>query len=297
MTAGEAGFLLLCSRLGDPERRPMTPAQRRKLADRVRQMERPVDERSLEPADLVQLGYSLDDAERIVGLLSQRALLERYVRSAEGYGCTPITRVSAGYPLQLRKRLGDDAPGCLWAKGDLSLLSRPGIALVGSRELKPENREFARLVGRSAAQQGFVLISGNARGADREAQDACLEAGGCVISVVADSLTDKAPQERLLYLSEEEFDRTFSIERALSRNRVIHALAWRALVAQTDNGHGGTWDGTMRNLRHGWSPVFCNPDGSEGMLRLMQMGAGRIEPGMLEDFSSLFEIQQSLFEQ
>ena len=111
----------------------------------------------------------------------------------------PITRVSDGYPLLLRKRLGLDSPGSLWIKGDASLLSQPAVSLVGSRDLNEPNREFAREVGRQAALQGYVLISGNARGADRTAQESCLNAGGRVISVVADELNKHPERENLIY--------------------------------------------------------------------------------------------------
>ena len=120
---------------------------------------------------------------------------------------------------------------------------------------------FAARVGELAAQHGLTLISGNARGADTVAQESCLRAGGCVISVVADSLLRQRPRERVLYLSELGYDLPFTSQRALSRNRLIHSMAQATFVAQCSNGTGGTWDGTCRNLRGGWSPVYCLPDG------------------------------------
>ena len=101
-------------------------------------------------------------------------------------GCHPISRVGEEYPQSIHNRLGLDAPGCLWSRGDLELLQKPAVALVGSRDLAPDNLAFAKEVGRQAARQGYVLVSGNARGADRAAQDSCLEAGGEVIAIVAD---------------------------------------------------------------------------------------------------------------
>ena len=69
------------------------------------------------------------------------------------------------------------------------LFRSPAVALVGSRELRAENRKFAAAVGYRAAEEGLTLVSGNARGADRTAQEACLAAGGRVISIVADELS------------------------------------------------------------------------------------------------------------
>ena len=166
-----------------------------------------------------------------------------------------------------------DCPTVLWGKGDLSLLFQPGIALVGSRDLDPENFVFARSVGRYAAENGFVLISGNARGADRAGQEAALAAGGKVVSVVADKLTDKKSDPNILYLSEDSFDLPFANHRALNRNRIIHSLGARTYVAQCNLGHGGTWDGTTKNLQHGWSPVYCFDDGSDASRELQNQGA------------------------
>ena len=161
--------------------------------------------------------------------------------------------------------------------------------------MHPESEKFAQEVGVEAAEQGYVLVSGNARGADRVAQNACLENGGCVISVVADDLESKNPSDRILYLSEDGFDLPFSPMRALRRNRVIHALGDKVLVAQATLQSGGTWDGTVRNLRFGWSPVYCYNDGSEAMQSLGQMGAELITMEQLGDFENLPR-RKSLFE-
>ena len=158
-----------------------------------------------------------------------------------------------------------------------------------------ENADFAAQVGYQAARQGYVLISGNARGADSIAQNACLEAGGQVISVVADELAEKRGSSHVLYVSLEGFDLPFTPARALSRNRVIHALGEKTLVAQCAAGMGGTWDGTVRNLHAGWSPVFCFPDGSEAVQRLIQLGAGSVRTEQLSDLGALQEDALRLF--
>ena len=295
MKARERGFLLLSSHLGDPGRKPLTTAQLRVLADRSWQLDDAEPDRDLETRDLMALGYSLMEAERIVELLSQEDLLEYYLNRAKKMGCYPITRVTEGYPLRLRRKLGLDSPGVLWAKGDLSILQKPKIALVGSRELHDENAAFAQEVGRQAAMQGYALVSGNARGADKTAQNACLSAGGQVISVVADSLADHRERGNVLFLSENAFDEEFTSQRAISRNRVIHALGEKTFVAQCSLCMGGTWDGTVKNLRWGWSDVFCFSDGSEAMSQLSQIGASLIDVEALTDLHSLQPEQVKLF--
>lgn len=297
MTGPERGFLLLTSQLGNPERKPLTVAQLRVLASRVEMMEKPAQIRELEPGDLLALGYSREMAERIVALLDEEALLESYLRRGMGSGCYPLTRVTEGYPAVVRRRLGLDAPGCLWYKGDVSLLDRPMIALVGSRLIRGANEAFAREVGRQAALQGYTLVSGNAVGADMTAQEACLAAGGTVISVLATELNQHRERERVLYLAEDGFDYAFSAQRALSRNRVIHSLGEKTLVARSSLEKGGTWDGCVRNLRFGWSPVFCFDDGSVAMTQLEQMGATLIDIEKLQTLAALAPENLTLFEQ
>lgn len=295
MTGREAGFLLLSCRCGNPDRKVLTTAQLRTLGERMRSMPVPAEDRELQVSDLIALGYGQDMAYRILGLLEEEELLRAYLHRGSRLGCVPISRVSEAYPKILKARLALSAPGCLWAKGDLAILDTPMVALVGSRELSSQNREFAAEVGRQAALQGYTLVSGNARGADRTAQNACLKAGGRVVSVVADSLAQKTVQERILYISEDDLDEEFSAQRALSRNRVIHALGEKTFVAQSGFQMGGTWDGTVKNLRQGWNPVFCFDDGSEAASQLAQMGAALLANEQLRDFSTLHAEQIRLF--
>ena len=295
MTPAERGFLLLSSHLGEERRSPLTTAQLRVLADRVQHAPMSREDRELVPADLTALGYGPEMANRIVSLLAEEDVLDYYLRKAQILGCTPVTRVSEGYPLHLRKRLGLDSPGVLWARGQLDLLNQPMVALVGSRELQEENWKFAAEVGRQAAAQGYVLVSGNARGADRTAQESCLEAGGRVISVVADELWKQPLRENVLYLSEDDFEEGFSAQRALSRNRVIHALGIVTFVAQSSLHTGGTWDGTVKNLRHRWSDVYGFDDGSVAITELSQMGLELIGREELSDFYNLPKNEVNIF--
>ncbi len=276
MTPRERGFLLLRSTLGDPSRKPLTAAQYRTLASRVRAMERPVAAREIETSDLTSLGYDRTFANHILTLLDQEDWLDAYIHAGKRNGCIPITRLSPQYPSILVSQLGWDGPACLWAKGNAEILNTPAISLVGSRELEEENLSFARQVGLEAAKAGLTLVSGNARGADRTGQDACLAAGGQVISILADELTAHVPHENQLLLSEEDFNMPFTKQRALSRNKCIHALGQAVFVAQCGLHKGGTWDGTVKNLTSRWSRVFCFRDGSESSLELQQMGADLI---------------------
>ena len=287
MTGPEQGFLLLTSSLGDPERKPLTIAQFRNLAKRIADGNREVSDRNLEMTDLEALGYDRAMAERIYGLLSSTNLLREYLRRAELCDCYPITRLDPLYPLAVRRRLGLDSPGVLWAKGDVTLLNRPAVAVIGSRDLNPENRTFAEEAGRQIALQGYVLVSGNARGADKTAQEAALEAGGSVISIVADSLQQQPLVRNVLYLSLDAFDAAFSAQRALHRNHVIHTLVSLTIAAQCTLGKGGTWDGILANLKHGWTPVCIFGDGSEAVCELQNRGAQPVTIHELQNLATL----------
>lgn len=280
------GFLLLSSHLGNPDRKPLTTAQLRVLARRVMDCG-PFSGETLTEKTLLELGFSPQSAQHILALLEDQALLERYLQKAKARRCIPIQRGDGRYPLAVRKKLGLDSPGCLWAKGELALLDRPKVAAVGCRVLRPENRDFAYEVGRQAARQGFVLVSGNAPGVDQAAQAGCLDAGGQVISVVADALHSHLEQPSILYLSEEDYDMPFSPLRALRRNRVIHTLGQVVLVAQSRPGKGGTWNGTALNLQNRWTPVRVLDDGSEGAQALAQLGAQPIRAAELRDLTLL----------
>lgn len=294
MNALDTGYLLLSSKLGDPSRKPLSTPQMRALAQHAPYLPQECADGELTVQQLLSTGVEKSLAQRTVQLLDDGLQLEAYLKRAGRLGCHLLTRAGDAYPPLLRRRLGLDAPGCLWAKGNLDILAMPAVSLVGSRELSAENRKFAQLVGAQAARQGFALVSGNARGADSAAQSACLEAGGCVISVVADSLEERCPDNRTLLLSEDDFDELFSVQRALHRNRVIHALGKVTFVAQCNLGRGGSWDGSAQNLRRHWSPLYCFRDGSPAAAELEQMGACLIDMEALQSMDALPAVPMGL---
>lgn len=296
MTRLEEGFLLLASHLGDPERKPLTIAQFRILARQIAGAKRVFDHRDLQISDLTALGYGKEPAMRILTLMEEQERLSHYLARGAALGCYPLTRISPGYPQRLRTRLGNDAPLCLWYKGDPSLLSDRFVGIVGSRELLPQNAHFAQIAGTQAAIQGYTVVSGNAKGADRIAQNACLSHGGHVISILADSLVHKPVSSGILYLSEDSYDLPFSAYRALSRNRLIHSLGDFTLVAQSALETGGTWDGSVKNLRNHWTALYCFRDGTPAALSLEDQGAILIGEDMLDDFSLLPCQPKSLFD-
>ena len=83
MKAGERGFLLLSSHLGDPERRPLTTAQLRTLASRMQASQRPDADRDLAPEDVIALGYSRAEAmSALAGIPEKDLTTEEYIKKA-----------------------------------------------------------------------------------------------------------------------------------------------------------------------------------------------------------------------
>ena len=195
MNAREWGIALLCCAIPGDELAPLTLAQLRTLGQRVRATGEPSQPTAeLREKHLMAMGYLPEEAWRICALLNREARLERYLDGARAKGITLLTRLSPEYPARLHLQLGVNAPPLLFAAGNLDLLSRPAISLVGSRVLAEPGRLFARRVGSLAAREGFVLVSGNAAGADQTGQNACLEEGGSIIAFVADELCCHLPR-------------------------------------------------------------------------------------------------------
>lgn len=294
MTAAEEGILMLCCRLGDPAAKPLSIAQFRDLGEKVRTFPPIGDPLSdLRPADLTRLGIPEPDADQILALLDRLPRLWEYLSRGQKLGIEPITLRSPAYPRRIAQKHGVSCPPVFFALGDLTLLDRPSVAVVGSRQLGPENEAFAKAAGRQSAAEGLVLVSGNAIGADQTAQNACLDAGGSCVVFVADRLMDHSPRDRVLYLSEHGYDLPFTAPRALHRNGLIHAQGDRTIAVQCTFGKGGTWEGCLENLSHGWSDLFVFDDGTPGTRALMEQGATGISH--LTSINGLQKAQLSLF--
>ena len=279
MRQTERGLLLLCCPLGDPMAGALSLAQARELSRRARAAgigeEDPF--RDVTVKDVRRLGYSEYEAGHIVSLLGRERQLDGYLLAAEKAGVTVITRLDNRFPRKLREQLGARCPAALFCRGDLRLLQRPCISVVGSRHLAQPGAQFAAQAGRLAAREGFTLCSGDAMGADRTAQEACLSNGGSVLIFPATELVYCPIRKNTLYAAEGGFELGFSAQRALGRNRFIHAMGEKTLVAQTGFGKGGTWSGSLDNLQHEYSPLFVFDDGSEGARALCARGATPVQ--------------------
>ncbi|MFN3281023.1 MAG: DNA-processing protein DprA [Tabrizicola sp.] len=90
-----------------------------------------------------------------------------------------------------------DAPPVLWATGDVALLNRPAIALVGARNASSLGIRMARRLGQGLAEAGLTVVSGLARGVDSAAHEAALDGAGTggTVAVMAGGIDVIYPAE------------------------------------------------------------------------------------------------------
>ena len=144
-------MLLLCSTLGDENCRPLSAAQFRTLADRVRALGPGEADlrRDLTARDLTRLGYAPEEAERIEHLLSREAALHAYLSTAERRGIFPLTRITPGYPSALRVLLGDRCRASA-SSARASPMNVP-VALPGASARWPRRRALCSALAVPAA--------------------------------------------------------------------------------------------------------------------------------------------------
>ena len=111
-----------------------------------------------------------------------RADAARLLEAATPAGIAAIAVDDERYPPLLRT-IGDPPP-VLWVRGDASVLSRPAVAIVGSRAATAYALEVAARLGGELADRRMLVISGLARGADGAAHRGCLAAGGTTVAVL-----------------------------------------------------------------------------------------------------------------
>ena len=256
---------------------------------------------------LLELGVAEWEAEEVLSRLDREALLEPFLQNLSDLGVQIVTRINPGYPGRLRENLGDRAPLILYCMGNTALFAKECISLVGSRKLQHKGLEFAQRAGGEIARQGYTYCSGGAVGADTEGFLAADEQRGSAVLFLADSLTAQGKREqyeaalqdgRLLLVSEQGWDLPFSTARAYSRNRLIHAMGQKVLIAQSDAGFGGTWQGTVENLRAKWSPCFMNTGDREhpGTKAMLDQGCSPVSMAELKNLRHLEPAQRSLFD-
>lgn len=207
---------------------------------------------------------------------------ERWAGRALSTVRSGVHALVAGYPAYpAALRALDVPPPILFARGDLSLLDGPAVALVGTRQCTPEGRRTAERIAGGLAAAGAIVVSGLARGIDAVAHRAAsprrtIAVLGCGVDVVypqANQRLQEAIAREGLLLSERlpgtpPYPYLFP-----ERNRIIAGLSRAVVVVEAPSGSGALI--TADVARALGRPVFAVPgplgaaayEGSNGRIR------------------------------
>ena len=205
---------------------------------------------------------------------------------AQGYDILPITHED--YPKLLKENLKYNAPTVIYSKGNKSLLQEPSIAIVGSRNADAKSLSFTDNIAKKAVENNKVVVSGFAKGVDRQALDSAVGANGKSIIVLPQGIMTfgsgfkeyfkHITQGRVLVMSTFAPKAPWSVEFAMARNPIIYGMASEIFVAQSDS-RGGTWSGVIDGLKKN-RPIYVRyPEKNEknANLLLIQRGAFAVD--------------------
>ena len=304
LTADTQAVLLLCGELGQRGGNGLKPLGLRQYNNLATWLKT----EGLRPGDLltsegrIRLG-GLQTAEvnpdRVSPLLERGTALALVVERWERSGLWVMSRSDSCYPERLKRYLGQAAPPLLYGVGSKSLLSRGGLAVVGSRDRSEEDGEFARRVGEHCAKEGIAIISGAAKGIDRDAMSGALDVGGWALGILAEGLARTATSgqyraglvsDHLTLVSPFDPDSRWFAYNAMERNKLLYGLSDAALVVASSADSGGTWAGAIEALQVGKVKVFVKSIGvlAPGNPKLAHKGGVPFPAEPWENLRSLF---------
>lgn len=143
-----------------------------------------------------------------------------------------------GYPEALYDL--PDAPPVLWAIGDVALLNRPSVAMVGARNASSLGLRMANRLAETLGEKGFVVVSGLARGIDAAAHKAALALG--TVAVQAGGVDVIYPEENAMLaediaqkgcrISEQPMGLAPQARHFPMRNRLVSGLSRAVVVVE-----------------------------------------------------------------
>jgi DNA processing protein len=177
----------------------------------------------------------------------------------EGYELIPI--ISSEYSNTLKENLKlKHSPSLLYVKGDKTILQENSIAIVGSRDASEIALQFTDNIAKMASKEYKVVVSGFAKGVDKQALDSVLKYNGRSIIVLPQGIATFDSGFRtyykplvsgdLLVLSVFPPKATWNTGFAMARNPIIYGLANEIYVAESSE-KGGTWSGAIDGLKKG----------------------------------------------
>ena len=229
--------------------------------------------------------------EKLVG---QAFLVEQLVRNQ----IHMLTVLDAGYPRLLKTSLKrEQTPPVLFYAGDLGILERKTIAVIGSRNAGEESLEFTHAISACLAKQGANVISGNARGVDRAAYEGATSIEGHTTVVLPHgirklsgvqvrALQPEIESGNVLLMSQFHPNAQWVVSRAMERNKVVTGLAQVVIVAESDT-KGGTWEGANGALKQ-HRPLYVRQSDTAlpGNSKLIELG-GQALPWPAKDVAAM----------
>jgi DNA processing protein len=169
--------------------------------------------------------------------IAGQGLIEREIEETRAAGARYLFHDAADYPVLLSKMEG--SPPILTYRGDLSLAAKPCVAIVGARNASAAAIKLARDFAAGLASEGFVIVSGLARGVDGAAHRGAMPA---TIGAIASGIDIAYPpehaelQERIasegLLFAEQVPGTEPRGKHFPKRNRIIAGLAAGTLVVE-----------------------------------------------------------------
>lgn len=234
---------------------------------------------NLEPKDV-------EDLNKAKAELPNNAFLAESLNS-EGYELIPIT--SPVYSKTLKNNLkAAHSPALLYVKGNVQIMHEKSIAIVGSRNAAEKSLEFTDNIAKLASKEYKVVISGFAKGVDKQALDSAIKYKGHSIIVLPQGIMTFGSGYKNYYKQIVDGDvlvlSTFfpkapwKAELAMARNPIIYGLADEIYVAESSE-KGGTWSGVIDGLRKNRRIFVRKPDPAEKNANnlLLQKGAVAVD--------------------
>lgn len=231
--------------------------------------------------------YQLDEKQVLdlrqakTELASNAFLAESYF--SQGFEIIPIT--SPEYSKTLKGNLKvAHAPAVLYVKGNKKILEENSMAIVGSRDASEAALKFTDNMAKRASKEFKVVVSGFAKGVDKQALDSAIHYKGQSIVVLPQGIMTFGSGFKNYYKQIIDGDvlvlSTFfpkapwRAELAMARNPIIYGLADEIYVAESAE-KGGTWSGVVDGLRKGRKIFVRKPEPNERNANnlLIQKGA------------------------
>lgn len=236
-------------------------------------------------------------------VLPGNAAIEREIVDGDAAGARLVVLGDDAYPARLAAV--DPPPPLLWARGDVGLLSREAVGVVGARIASAGGQRIARGLAQQLGQAAFVVVSGLARGIDTAAHAGSLETG--TVAVLGGGVDDIYPSENAgLYqeivergcvVSESPMGARAQARDFPRRNRIISGLSRGIIVVEAELRSGSLITARLANEQG--RDVFAVPGSpldprSRGPNELLRQGAILCEG--IDDVRRAFETLRTLDE-